>query len=610
MMKPYLIAVGLVTMLIWSTLTITVAASEPTIRLPMQLVTMNTEYGNQSWFDMTLSNIPQGYDVTNNLYLGWCVQKDTNMTRGVNHAVRLYSSYDPAMPEHFRHDNWDKVNYLLNHKYGDRESIQRVIWYFICNDPFPTNDTDAQAMIADANASGDGFIPSHAQKIAILVDVINDVYSIQRTFIEVSLRSAVPLGDLVWNDYDADGIQDAGEPGFQGVTVQLFNATNTMINTTTTDIHGYYSFSGFEGGLYSIQFVLPQNYRFSPQHQGTDVTMDSDANRTTGRTPQMTFFGPTPDNMSMDAGMYMVEEPTPPGEPGTPVPQEEVNHPPTADGTAGEPYTAFIGEELHFNGSRSYDRDGTIVSWRWSFGDGTTANSTTVTHLYAEAGVYTVLLTVTDNDGANDTFETVARIKLPNRPPLQPTLTGPLEGNRNISYIFSAVTTDPDEDDVRYMILWGDGSQNTSPFFRSGHSIQTLHQWAAWGFYTVQVYAQDPSNVTSAVYEIVVAIDVRYVGNLGYLINTDSIGPFDVFYSNLTRNQTSVQRQPTGVYLIDTNGDGKYDYQYEPSSSAFREYPEKLGNEYTMLLVGLGVVILLLVLLGLFAKRKRTKPKQ
>jgi PKD repeat protein len=610
MMKSYVIALGLLAMLICSTLPVTASTSGPDVRLPTDYVTMRAVYGTESWFDMTLLNISEGYDVTNGPYLGWCVEKDTNMTRRVNHTVLLYSSYDPAMPWPFHSDNWDKVNYVINYNHGGRESIQRVIWYYICNDPFPTNDTDAQAMIADANISGPGFIPSFNQKIAILVDVINGIYSIQRTFFELTLPSPVALGDLVWNDYDADGIQDAGEPGIPGLTVQLFNATNAMVGNTTTDTHGYYSFSDFLSGLYSIQFVLPQHYRFSPQHQGTDVTMDSDANRSTGRTPQRPFFSPTPDNMSVDAGMYMVEEPTPPGEPGTPVLRGEVNHPPTADGTAGEPYTAFIGEELHFNGSRSYDRDGTIVSWRWSFGDGITANGTTVSHLYTEAGVYTVLLTVTDNDGATDTYETVARVKLPNRPPLQPTLTGPLEGNRNISYIFSAVTTDPDEDDVRYMILWGDSSQNTSPFFRSGHSIQTLHQWAAWGFYTVQVYAQDPSNVTSGVYEIVVAIDVRYVGSLGYLINTDSIGQFDVFYSNLTRNQTSVQRQPTGVYLIDTNGDGKYDYQYDPSSSSFREYPETLGPEYTMLLVGLGAVIVLLVLLGFLVKRKRTKPKQ
>lgn len=613
MMKSYMIALGLLTLLICSTLTITVAASEPTVRLPTtQLVTMSAQYGDQSWFDMTLSFIPPGYDVTNGLYLGWCVEKDTNMTRDVDHAVRLYSSDDPHMPKLFQSDNWDKVNYVLNNKNGSRESIQRVIWHYICDDPYPTNDADAQAMIDAANAYVGVFVPSFNQTIAILAEVNDGNHQVQRTFFEYTLRLPVPLGDLVWYDSYANGIQDAGEPGIPEITVHLLNASNATVATTTTDTHGYYLFSGSDlsAGMYSIQFVLPQNYRFSPQNNGTDDTIDSDANRSTGRTPQGTFFGPTPDNMSVDAGMYMVEEQTPPDEPGTPIPQVDVNHPPTADGTAGEPYMAFVGEELRFNGSWSYDADGTIVSWHWSFGDGTTANGTTVTHVYTKEGSYTVLLKVTDNDGATDTFQTVAHIKMPNRPPLQPTLTGPLEGNRNISYIYTAVTTDPDDDDVQYMILWGDGSQNTSPLFRSGHSIQTLHQWAAWGFYTVQAYAQDPSNVTSEVAEIVVAIDVQYVGNLGYLINTDSIGQFDVFYSNMTQNQTTVQRQPTGVYLIDTNGDGKYDYQYDPSSGALREYPETLGTEYTMLLVGLGVVILLLVLLGLLVKRRRTKPKQ
>ena len=612
MMKPYMIAFGLLAMLICSTLTITAAASEPTIRLPTQLVTMSAEYGVQSWFNMTLSDIPPGYDIPNGLYLGWCVEKDTDMTRGPNHAVLLYSSDDPYMPKLFKSDNWDKVNYVLNNKQGGRESIQRVIWYFICNDPYPTNDTIAQAMIVDADANGDSFVPSFNQNISILAEVHNGNYPVQRTFFEFTLRSSVPLGDLVWYDSNANGIQDAGEPGIPGITVHLFNASNATVATTTTDTHGYYSFSGSDlsPGMYSIQFVLPQNYRFSPQNNGTDDTTDSDANRSTGRTPQGTFFGPNPNNISVDAGMYMVEEQTPPGEPGTPVPQDEINHPPTADGTAGEPYKALIGEELQFNGSRSYDADGTIVSWHWSFGDGTTANGTTITHVYTKEGSYSVSLTVTDNDGAADTFQTVAHIKMPNRPPLKPTLTGPKEGHRNFTYVFNAVTTDPDDDDVRYIIQWGDDSQNNSPFFRSGYSVQTMHQWAEWGFYTVQVYAQDPSNVTSDFAEIVVAIDVQYVGSLGYLINTDSMGPFDVFYSNLTRNQTSAQRQPNGIYLIDTNGDGKYDYQYDPSSGKFREYPETLSPEYTMLLVGLGVVIVLLVLLGLLAKRKRTKPKQ
>ena len=56
-----------------------------------------------------------------------------------------------------------------------------------------------------------------------------------------------------------------------------------------------------------------------------------------------------------------------------------------------------------FNGSGSSDSDGTIVSWAWNFGDGTTASGATASKTYGAAGTYTVTLTVTDDDGATDT---------------------------------------------------------------------------------------------------------------------------------------------------------------------------------------------------------------
>ncbi|WP_457591413.1 PKD domain-containing protein, partial [Geoglobus sp.] len=56
-----------------------------------------------------------------------------------------------------------------------------------------------------------------------------------------------------------------------------------------------------------------------------------------------------------------------------------------------------------FDASSSYDPDGSIVSYSWDFGDGSSASGVTVSHIYASNGVYTVNLTVTDDDGLSDT---------------------------------------------------------------------------------------------------------------------------------------------------------------------------------------------------------------
>ncbi|MBN2599111.1 MAG: right-handed parallel beta-helix repeat-containing protein [Candidatus Thermoplasmatota archaeon] len=65
----------------------------------------------------------------------------------------------------------------------------------------------------------------------------------------------------------------------------------------------------------------------------------------------------------------------------------------------GGPYVGYILEKIMLNGSRSFDLDGTISSYEWDFGDGTTGNGSTVTHVYHSNGTYPVTLLVTDDEG-------------------------------------------------------------------------------------------------------------------------------------------------------------------------------------------------------------------
>ena len=83
---------------------------------------------------------------------------------------------------------------------------------------------------------------------------------------------------------------------------------------------------------------------------------------------------------------------------------------PTAD--AGGPYTGLVQTAMSVDGSGSRDSDGSISSYRWDWGDGTTAGSgVRASHTYTKAGTYTLRLTVTDNAGASSSATTTATIQ-------------------------------------------------------------------------------------------------------------------------------------------------------------------------------------------------------
>lgn len=66
-------------------------------------------------------------------------------------------------------------------------------------------------------------------------------------------RGALALGDLVFLDRDADGVQDAGEPGLSGVTVELVWPAQGLVVTTTTAADGGYLFPGLAAGTYVVR---------------------------------------------------------------------------------------------------------------------------------------------------------------------------------------------------------------------------------------------------------------------------------------------------------------------------------------------------------------------
>jgi len=84
------------------------------------------------------------------------------------------------------------------------------------------------------------------------------------------------------------------------------------------------------------------------------------------------------------------------------------NEIPVAD--ANGPYTGSEGSLIAFDGTGSYDPDGTIVYYEWDFGYGDTATGATPTHAYGDNGEYTVTLRVTDDDGGVGTDTSIVTV--------------------------------------------------------------------------------------------------------------------------------------------------------------------------------------------------------
>src|SRR5512137_1305209 len=62
-------------------------------------------------------------------------------------------------------------------------------------------------------------------------------YNIQKES-TLHLVSGSILGDYVWVDEDGDGLQDTGEPGLEGVTVNLRDAADNIVSSQTSSSDG------------------------------------------------------------------------------------------------------------------------------------------------------------------------------------------------------------------------------------------------------------------------------------------------------------------------------------------------------------------------------------
>lgn len=120
---------------------------------------------------------------------------------------------------------------------------------------------------------------------------------------------ASSVGDRVWEDVNADGLQSDGEPGIAGFPVRLIGTDvdgNPVSLETATDADGFYLFENLASGEYRVVFDpsgLDSNTTFTAQDAGDDAA-DSDADPATGAAATFTL-GQNTQDLSFDAGLVI-----------------------------------------------------------------------------------------------------------------------------------------------------------------------------------------------------------------------------------------------------------------------------------------------------------------
>lgn len=178
-----------------------------------------------------------------------------------------------------------------------------------------------------------------------------------------------------------------------------------------------------------------------------------------------------------------------------------INAPPEVE--IGGDLIAAITETVALSGSNSFDSDGSIVGFSWELGDGTKKEGMNVSHSYTKASSYRVKLTVEDNSGVGNRFESDFLTVVVNDPPI-----AKANSHRTIVSPGDVVNFDGlksyDNDGKLINFDWdyGDGSK--------GNGLRTTHSYIAPGVYVATLTIKDNSRSKSDLDSDTVAVMVNF----------------------------------------------------------------------------------------------------
>ena len=263
---------------------------------------------------------------------------------------------------------------------------------------------------------------------------------------------------------------DTGLTGTQSETIQI---DSHLFSTNKNRGHAPLEviFQGTPGGIASSQ-----SWDFG---DGSGSTLMGTSHTYASQGTYVATFSITYQDSSTDSDSVMIIVDPP-------------NQAPSAELSAN-PVSGDAPLAVSFDGSTSTDADGTVQSYQWDFGDGSSSSGVTSSHTYTTEGAYSAVLTVIDDDGASDAASVTISVSQEPSGNQLPVASFTVDATLNdyIQHSMDASASfDSDGSIVSYDWDFGDGS--------SGSGATVDHVYFGAGPYTITLTVTDNEGATAS----------------------------------------------------------------------------------------------------------------
>ncbi len=265
--------------------------------------------------------------------------------------------------------------------------------------------------------------------------------------------------------------------------------------------------------------------------------------------------------------------------------------------------------------------------WMFEWGDGTNSSwlqleqnqtSITETHHWDAVGSYQLHVKYKSETAPYGIWSDAMIVEITTYSnddyPYTPILyTGKIQGFNSTVYTYSALTTDPYDYQVCYRFDYGNGTfSEWTPYVPSGTSSYLSFAWEIPGIYVLRAQAKNQYGLESAWSEPVqiiisdktaangASIDLLVLNNITYQIIYTSEYE-GTFYNPSTGASNDVLWKGGGVFLIDDDSDGRWEYLYIPSIGQIQAYIEPVPLESNIFfeVPWLIIFIILIIIFGI-----------